>query len=111
MPSSIGKNNINVFLFFRDSTTSMLCIPANKITLVATAGDTDVEIYYEGDDGAAGSLNLLTTSGSEHTVVLAIAELMVNGRGVVTVADDVANQYCSSSLSQSNAVTAFTITA
>ena len=109
--ASIGKNNRNVFLFFRDSTTSMLCIPANKITLVATAGDTDVEIYYEGDQGDAGSLNLLTTSESEHTVVLAIAEAMVNGRGVVTIADDVANIYCSSSLSQSNAVTAFTISA
>jgi hypothetical protein len=109
--ASIGKNNRNVFLFFRDSTTSMLCIPANKITLVATAGDTDVEIYYEGDDGAAGSLNLLTTSESEHTVILAIAEAMVNGRGVVTIADDVANIYCSSSLSQTNAVTAFTISA
>jgi hypothetical protein len=109
--ASIGKNNRNVFLFFRDSASSMLCIPANKITLVATAGDTDVEIYYEGDDGGAGSLNLLTTSGSEHTVVLAIAEIMVNGRGVVTVADDVSNIYCSSSLNQSNAVTAFTISA
>ena len=108
---SIGKNNRNNILFFRDSTTSMLCIPANKITLVATAGDTDVEIYYEGDQGDAGSLNLLTTSESEHTVVLAIAEAMVNGRGVVTIADDVANIYCSSSLSQTNAVTAFTINA
>ena len=109
--ASIGKNNRNVFLFFRDSATSMLCIPANKITLVATAGDTDVEIYYEGDDGGAGSLNLLTTSTEEHNVVLAIAEVMVNGRGVVTIADDVAGIYCHSSLSQTNAVTAFTISA
>ena len=109
--ASIGKNNRNVFLFFRDSASSMLCIPANKITLVATAGDTDVEIYYEGDDGGAGSLNLLTTSGSEHTVELAIAELMVNGRGTVIVADDVDNIYCSSSLDQTNAVTNFTISA
>ena len=109
--ASIGKNNRNVFLFFRDSASSMLAIPANKITLVATAGDTDVEIYYEGDDGGAGSLNLLTTSGSEHTVVLAIAELMVNGRGTVIVADDVDNIYCSSSLDQTNAVTNFTISA
>jgi len=108
MPSSIGKNNRNNFLFFRDSTASMLCIPANKITLVATEGDTDVAVYYEGDNGAAGSLNLLTTSESEHTVVLAIAEAMVNGRGIVTIADDVANIYCSSSLDPSNAVTAFT---
>ena len=107
--ASIGKNNRNVFLFFRDSTTSMLCIPANKITLVATAGDTDVAIYYEGDDGNAGSLNLLTTSTEEHKVILAISEIMVNGRGVVVVADDVANIYCSSSLDQENAVTAFTI--
>ena len=105
------RNDRNNFLFFRDSATSMFCVPANKITLVATAGDTDVEIYYEGDDGAAGSLNLLTTSESEHTVVLAIAEAMVNGRGVVTIADDVSNIYCSSSLSQTNAVTAFTIDA
>ena len=105
---SIGKNNRNNFLFFRDSTTSMLCIPANKVVLVGIEGNTDVAIYYEGDDGAAGSLNLLTTSESEHTVILAIAEIMVNGRGVVTVADDVKNIYCSSSLSQENAVTAFT---
>jgi len=109
--ASIGKNNRNVFLFFRDSTSSMLAIPANKITCVANEGDTDVAIYYEGDQGDAGSLNLLTTSGSEHTVILAIAELMVNGRGTVTVADDVSNIYCSSSLSQTNAVTAFTISA
>ena len=105
---SIGKNNRNNFLFFRDSTTSMLCIPANKITLVVNEGDTDVAIYYEGDQGDAGSLNLLTTSESEHTVILAIAEIMVNGRGVVTIADDVAGIYCHSSLSQTNAVTAFT---
>ena len=109
--ASIGKNNRNVFLFFRDSTTSMICIPANKITVVTNEGDTDVAIYYEGDDGAAGSLNLLTTSGSEHTVILAIAELMVNGRGTVVVADDVDNIYCSSSLDQSNAVTNITIDA
>ena len=106
---SIGKNNRNNFLFFRDSTTSMLCIPANKITCVVNEGDTDVAIYYEGDDGAAGSLNLLTTSTEEHKVILAISEIMVNGRGVVVVADDVDNIYCSSSLSQENAVTAFTI--
>ena len=109
--ASIGKNNRNVFLFFRDSLTSMLCIPANKITLVVNEGNTDVAIYYEGDDGGAGSLNLLTTSTEEHNVILAIAEAMVNGRGVVTIADDVANLYCSSSLSQTNAVTAFTISA
>ena len=108
---SIGKNNRNNFLFFRDSTTSMLCIPANKVVLVGYEGDTDVAIYYEGDDGAAGSLNLLTTSTEEHKVMLAISEIMVNGRGVVVVADDVANIYCSSSLDQENAVTAFTITA
>ena len=106
---SIGKNNRNNFLFFRDSTTSMLCIPANKVVLVGNEGNTDVAIYYEGDDGAAGSLNLLTTSTEEHKVILAISEIMVNGRGVVVVADDVDNIYCSSSLSQENAVTAFTI--
>ena len=108
---SIGKNNRNNFLFFRDSTTSMLCIPANKVVLVGNEGDTDVAIYYEGDDGAAGRLNLLTTSTEEHKVILAIAEIMVNGRGVVVVADDVDNIYCSSSLDQENAVTAFTISA
>ena len=106
--SSIGKNNRNNFLFFRDSTTSMLCIPANKITCVTNEGDTDVAVYYEGDNGGAGSLNLLTTSTEEHKVILAISEIMVNGRGVVVVADDVDNIYCSSSLSQENAVTAFT---
>ena len=108
---SLGKNDRNNFLFFRDSTTSMLCIPANKIVLVVNEGDTDVAIYYEGDDGGIGSLNLLTTSTEEHKVILAISEIMVNGRGVVVVADDVDNIYCSSSLDQENAVTAFTISA
>ena len=108
---SIGKNDRNNFLFFRDSTTSMLCIPANKITCVVNEGNTDVAIYYEGDQGDAGSLNLLTTTTEEHKVILAIAEIMVNGRGVVVVADDVDNIYCSSSLDQENAVTAFTISA
>ena len=108
---SIGKNNRNNFLFFRDSTTSMLCIPANKITCVVNEGNTDVAIYYEGDQGDAGSINLLTTTTEEHKVILAIAEIMVNGRGVVVVADDVDNIYCSSSLDQENAVTAFTISA
>ena len=108
---SIGKNNRNNFLFFRDSTASMLCIPANKITCVVNEGNTDVAIYYEGDQGDAGSLNLLTTTTEEHKVILAIAEIMVNGRGVVVVADDVDNIYCSSSLDQENAVTAFTISA
>ena len=108
---SIGKNNRNNFLFFRDSTTSMLCIPANKITCVVNEGNTDVAIYYEGDQGDAGSLNLLTTTTEEHKVILAIADIMVNGRGIVVVADDVDNIYCSSSLDQENAVTAFTISA
>tara|TARA_R110000824_G_scaffold14378_8_gene61224 strand:- start:2991 stop:3323 length:333 start_codon:yes stop_codon:yes gene_type:complete len=108
---SIGKNNRNNFLFFRNSTTDMLCIPANKITCVVNEGNTDVAIYYEGDQGDAGSLNLLTTTTEEHKVILAIAEIMVNGRGVVVVADDVDNIYCSSSLDQENAVTAFTISA
>ena len=65
--ASIGKNNRNVFLFFRDSASSMLCIPANKITLVATAGDTDVEIYYETLNTPQDNGFLTTIPDSEST--------------------------------------------
>ena len=96
------------FLFFRDSASSMFAVPADKVRLITNEGDTDVAIYFEGDDGAAGSLNLAVTSETEDTVIQAIARLLIHGHGSTVVADDVDSVYLDSNIT---GVTAFTISA
>ena len=100
-----GSTERSNFLLFINSTTEMIAIPADKVTLITNEGNTDVAIYFEGDDGAIGSLNLAVTSETEDSVIQALAKLLIFGRGVTLVADDVNSIYVDPNITALTAIT------
>ena len=81
------------FFFAADSATDMVCIDSDKVTDLEVSDATTVNINYGTNAGGNGSIVIGVTSGKADDVVKAIARLVLTGRGVITLADDVTGTY------------------
>tara|TARA_R110002153_G_scaffold1728_1_gene8803 strand:- start:1697 stop:1996 length:300 start_codon:yes stop_codon:yes gene_type:complete len=95
-------------LYIAKDADEAVAIPTDNVRFIHPESATVVAVYFSGDDGGLGSLNLTVTDGQAYNVVRAIAKALVGGKGVVTIADDIAGAYCHSGI---EAVAAVTITA
>ena len=81
------------FLFAADSTSDMVCIDSDKITDLEVSDTTTVNVNYGTNAGGNGSIVLGVTEGKADNVVKEIARLVLQGVGVITLADDVNSSY------------------
>ena len=81
------------FFFAADSTTDMVCIDSDKVTDLEVSDATTVNVNYGTNAGGNGSIVIGVTSGKADDVVKEIARLVLTGRGVITLADDVNSIY------------------
>ena len=90
-----------------DSATSMSFIPGDKIRFIHPESATNIAIYYEGDDFAAGSANITVDTGYADEVLKELARVLADTTGPFIVADDVNSIY----MPNVSAVAAITINA
>jgi len=76
----------NVLYFAKDA-DERVAFPDKNLRFITTESDTNVAVYFSGDDGGAGSLNLTVTSGKADEVVKEISRIAISGQGVVTIFD------------------------
>ena len=63
-------------LFFQKDADETVAVPADKIRFMHLEGATNLAIYFEGDDGAAGSVNLTIDTGTGKTVMTSIGNVL-----------------------------------
>lgn len=81
------------FFFAADSATDMACIDSDRVTDLEVADATTVTVNFATNAGGNGAITLGVTSGKADDVVKAIARLVLTGRGVITLGDDVNSIY------------------
>ena len=81
------------FFFAADSATDMVCVDSDKITDIEVSDATTVNVNYGTNAGGNGSIIIGVTDGNADNVVKEIARLVLAGRGVITLADDVNSVY------------------
>lgn len=81
------------FFFAADSATDMVCIDSDKVTDLEVSDATTVNVNYGTNAGGNGSIVLGVTSGKADNVVKEIARLVLTGKGVITLGDDVNSTY------------------
>ncbi len=62
----------------------------HHIELLST---TAIDVHFKGDDGAAGSAELTCTANKADEVAKELARLVVQGQGVITVADSLNSNF------------------
>ena len=81
------------FLFAADSTTDMVCIDSDRVTDLEVTNATTVSINYGTNQNGDGSIVLGVTSGKADDVVKELGRIILQGVGVITIADDVSSIY------------------
>ena len=83
-------------LFFQTADDDCMCIPSGQVRSIENDTDQSVHVSFE-NAGAAGGVigvaELTATQGEEDDAVKAIAKVILTGRGVVTIADDIKGIY------------------
>jgi len=81
------------FFYAADSAADSISLDSDKVMSIRTTDSTTVVIDYQDSGGAAKKITLGTTEAKTASVVQNIGRLVVAGRGVVTLADDVNKIY------------------
>jgi|TARA_R100000482_G_scaffold100958_1_gene44221 hypothetical protein len=81
------------FLFAADSAADAVCIDSDKVTDIEVSDATTVSINYGLNDNGDGSIILGVTSGKAHSVVKELGRIILQGVGVITIADDLNSVY------------------
>tara|TARA_Y100000401_G_C8214851_1_gene170292 strand:- start:43 stop:345 length:303 start_codon:yes stop_codon:yes gene_type:complete len=81
------------FLFAADSATDMVCVDSDKVTDLEVTNATTVSINYGTNQNGDGSIVLGVTSGKADDVVKELGRIILQGVGVITIADDVNSVY------------------
>jgi len=74
-------------LFFQKDANETIAIPPNHIKFMHLESATNLAVYFAGDDGVEGSLNLTITSGTAKKVMEAIGSAAARGLGLINIAD------------------------
>ena len=81
------------FLYVADTAADQLALDTDSIVSIRTTDATTVNINYKSPAGASKLVVLGVTSGKADEVVKEIARLVLQGVGVITLADDVNSVY------------------
>ena len=81
------------FLFAADSATDMVCVDSDKVTDLEVTNTTTVSINYATNQNGDGSIILGVTNGKADDVVKELGRIILQGVGVITIADDVNSIY------------------
>ena len=81
------------FFFAVDSTTDMVCVDSDRVTEIEVTDATTVSVNYATNAGGNGSIILGVTDGKADDVIKEVARLVIAGRGIITLADDVNSVY------------------
>ena len=85
-------------LFFQTADDDCMAVHSSQVRTIENDADGSVHVSFE-NAGAAGGVigvaQLTVTDGKEDDVVKTIARIVLTGRGVVTIADDIKNVYVS----------------
>ena len=81
------------FLFAADSATDMVCVDSDKVTDLEVTNATTVSINYATNQNGDGSIILGVTNGKADDVVKELGRIILQGVGVITIADDVNSIY------------------
>ena len=93
-------------LFFQKDADETVAVPADKIRFMHLEGATNLAIYFEGDDGAAGSVNLTIDTGTGKTVMTSIGNVLAaGGEGLIVIADGTNNLFVDSNITAVAGVT------
>ena len=92
-------------LFFHKDADETIALPPNQIKYMHLEGATALAIYFIGDNGVEGSLNLTITSGTARKVMEVISSAAARDFGLITVADDTNSVYLHPGITAVAAVT------
>ena len=81
------------FLFAADSTTDMVCVDSDRVSEIEVTDATTVSINYGTNANGNGSIILGVTDGKADDVVKELGRIILQGVGVITIADDVNKVY------------------
>jgi len=81
------------FLFAADATDDMVCIDSDRVTDLEVTNTTTVSINYATNQNGDGSIVLGVTNGKADDVVKELGRIILQGVGVITIADDVNSIY------------------
>ena len=81
------------FLYVADSAADQLALDTDSIISIRTTDSTTVNIDYKSSAGASKLVVLGVTDGKADEVVKEIARLVLQGVGVIALADDVNSVY------------------
>ena len=81
------------FLFAADSTTDMVCVDSDRVSEIEVTDATTVSINYGTNANGNGSIILGVTDGKADEVVKELGRIILQGVGVITIADDVNKVY------------------
>jgi|TARA_R100000149_G_scaffold63722_1_gene34879 hypothetical protein len=81
------------FLFAADSATDMVCVDSDRVSEIEVTNATTVSINYSANANNDGSIVLGVTNGKADDVVKELGRIILQGVGVITIADDVNSVY------------------
>ena len=81
------------FLYVADSAADQLALDTDRIVSIRTTDSTTVNVDYQSPAGATKLVVLGVTDGKADEVVKEIARLVLQGVGVITLADDLKSIY------------------
>tara|TARA_R100000654_G_scaffold17282_1_gene36254 strand:+ start:26 stop:328 length:303 start_codon:yes stop_codon:yes gene_type:complete len=81
------------FLFASNSTSDSVSVDSDRVTDIEVSSATAVSVNFTLNDGADGSIALTVTEGKAERVSREIGRLVLSGRGVIVLGDDVNGIY------------------
>ena len=81
------------FLFASNATNDSVTVDSDRITDIEVDGTTSVSVNFTLNDGGDGSILLTVTAGKAERVSREIGRLVLSGRGVIVLGDDVNGIY------------------
>lgn len=81
------------FLFAADTASDMICVDSDRVSEIEVTDATTVSINYSDNANTDGSIVLGVTSGKADDVVKELGRIILQGVGVITIADDVNSVY------------------
>jgi len=93
------------FLYVADSATDQICLDSDKVMSIRNTDATTVVIDYSDSAGAAKAVTLGVTDGKADEVLKEIGRIVLQGVGVITLADDVKSIYAVDGVEEVDSIT------
>tara|TARA_Y100001937_G_C6914542_1_gene238942 strand:- start:47 stop:349 length:303 start_codon:yes stop_codon:yes gene_type:complete len=93
------------FLYVAESGTDQICLDSDRVQYIRNTDATTVVIGYADTGGAAKAITLGVTSGKADEVLKEIGRIVLQGVGVITLADDVKSIYAVDGVEEVDSIT------